>query len=544
MKRRGKRMVLGVVICCLVLITTPAEPSGPDEVLGLIPKPVKLERGAGCFELKRGTPMVLPDDPSWQASAGVFAEKLEKNFDVSVNLFTFKEKDVICPPGKVGIDAGWGLGCQSCEGAILAGEVIKACEMESELPEGIVPAEEGYKIMAGKSVLISAATVHGFHNGLMTLLQLVDARNPLRALPAVAVVDYPRFRWRGMLLDPARHFLPADLIKRYIDLLSELKLNVLHWHLTDDQGFRVEIKSLPKLHEVGSLGEYYTQEQIREIVAYAAVRQVMIVPEIDLPGHSSAILAAYPELSCSGQKVAVRKGPGIYPTALCPGKEEVYTFLDQLFAEIAVLFPAPYVHIGSDEVIAKDWLDYPPNQKLMIEQGYKDRAGLQSYFVNRVNLILKKYQKTMIAWDEVTAYLPDGAVVQAWRSHDYARIAAENGHNAIVSPTSHCYIDYPQLWLTTLKKVYSFEPIPPGLDLKLVPRILGGEVNLWGERVTPKNIDQKTFPRLLAHAEVVWSAKEARNWDDFIKRLHLVRKDMERRGVNFGTTWRDLFLLP
>jgi N-acetyl-beta-hexosaminidase len=389
---------------------------------------------------------------------------------------------------------------------------------------------EGYQLEVGESIRMAAVTPHGLHNGFMTLLQLIAAGDP-PTVPAVKVRDFPRFRWRGMLLDSSRSFLPPDVIRAYIDRLSELKLNVFHWHIVDDQGWRVESRVWPRLHEVGGTlaamntrkqialdrhgwgrdgRGYYTQDELREIVAFARERHVMIVPEIDVPGHSSAMLAAYPELSCSGKPVPLRDKPGIYLSALCPGKEEVYEFLDKLFEELATIFPAPYLHIGSDEVMAGDWQDYPPHQELMAKFGYTDNAGLQSYFVARVHELLKQRGRTMLAWDEVTDYAPAGSVVQAWRKHDYARAAAEKGREVVVSPVTHCYIDYPQLSFT-LKNLYSFEPVPTGLDPSLHHLILGGEVNLWGERVTLDNIDRKAFPRVFAHSEVLWSPAAARD---------------------------------
>jgi len=495
------------------------------KVLPLIPKPVKVERLSGEFILKDGTPLVLPvgADAHGDASARIFADKIKARFGVTLALIAADA----CVPG---------------EDAIILGEAVRSHGLPDESAVGPVTKEEGYELTVGSSILIRAWTSLGVHNALMSLLQLVEGSSSPPKIPAVRVIDCPRFRWRGMLIDPARNFLSLDVVKRYIDYLSELKLNVLHWHLVDDQGWRIESKSFPRLHQVGGQNGYYTQDEIRELVAYAQERHVMVVPEIDMPGHTSALLAAYPYLSCSGKEVPVRKYPGVYSTALCPAKEEVYEFLDRLFGEIKDLFPAPYVHIGSDEVRAKDWLNCPPNKKLLAELGYPEKTGLQRYFVTRVNQILRKYGKTMIGWDEITAYLPEGSVVQAWRRHRYAREAALAGHDAIVSPVSHCYIDYPLL-VTSLKKVYAFEPIPPHLDPRLAQHILGGEINLWGEWVKPGNIDRKAFPRLIAHAEVLWSPAAARDWDDFAERLQVVRAEMQQRGVEFGKPWQDPLLI-
>jgi len=552
-------MKKALVLACLIALTLigVSPVSGQNEIsLPLVPLPAEISAKGGTLILKDTTIISLPDDAGevLKATAAIFAEKAARRYGTS---FELKANG-------------------PCDAEVLVGERAVECG-EAERPSEW-QSDEAYTLRVSERVVLMAGNPHGFHNGFATLLQLL---NDSGEIPKVEIKDSPRFGWRGMLLDSSRSFLPTDVIKRYIDILSELKINRFHWHIVDDQGWRIESQVYPRLHQVGgivsnmndkklkSLAEvqfdehgrrmespryssieeaassrgYYTQEELREIVEYAKARHVMVVPEIDIPGHSSAMLAAYPELSCSGEPVPVRQGPGIYATALCPAKEEVYEFLDNLFAEIADIFPAPYVHIGSDEVLATDWLDYPGNRKLMEEYGYEDKHDLQAHFVRRVDKILEKHNRTMIAWDEITHYAPDGVIIQAWRKHEYARIAAEDGHDSVISPVTHCYIDYPQLSFT-LKNLYGFEPIPEGLDSSLHHHILGGEVNLWGERVTLANIDSKAFPRVIAHSEVMWSQKEDRDWDNFTDRLDRLQKDMERRGVDFGTTWRDILLLP
>ncbi len=530
---------------------------GEKKPLPIIPRPVKISTRSGAFALQDGSSFLFP--AAWKGPAEVFMKKLEERHGIKLKPYHPRalngEGESECGRDEVPVSSG----CLPCRDSIIAGAGY--CPRSEEISFSLL-RQEGYRIDAdAHNVKVTSLTPAGMHNGLMTILQLVRKSRGRPEIPAVSVVDHPRFQWRGMLLDSARSFLPPDVIKKYIDILSEMKLNVLHWHLVDDQGWRIQMKSLPRLHEVGGTLEnlsdkkkraldehgwgadnrgYYTQAELKDIVEYARARQVMIVPEIDVPGHTSAMLAAYPDLSCSGKKVPLREGPGIYPTAVCPGKESVYEFLDTLFGELATIFPAPYVHIGSDEVVASDWMDYPQNRDILERTGYEGKEGLQRYFVERVNKILEKHDKTMIAWDEVTHYIPEGAVVQAWRSHDYARIAAEKGHYSVVSPTSHCYIDYPQLAFT-LKNLYHFEPVPAGLDKKLDLYILGGEVNLWGERVTVNNIDRKAFPRVIGHAEVMWTPPELKDWDHFQSRLKVVKKDMRERGVGFGITWRDIF---
>ncbi len=561
---RLTRFLLVPVVAAAMLAAMPESVVRAScDPLPLVPRPVSAERLDIELTLQPGARVVLPEGAAkaFHKSAEIFADKVRLRHDLEIEVVSGLANE------------------RACEGSILVNEVVEECGLANMLPRGEAPGDEGYKLHAGESMLISARTAHGFHNALMTLMQLIHSSGSHVKVCAASIRDYPRFAWRGMLLDTARSFLPADVMKRYIDILSELKVSRLHWHLVDDQGWRIESKAFPRLHQKGGITSnlsskkleairdvkfdkngkrvprgrferlseardmrgYYTREELEDIVTYAADRQVMIVPEIDVPGHSSAMLAAYPELSCSGKKTPVRQGPGIYPTALCPSKEEVYDFLDTLFAELSGIFPSPYVHIGSDEVLAIDWLNHPGNRELMQAHGYTDKHGLQSYFVERVNEILQHHGKTMIGWDEITGYAPEGSMVQAWRKHGFAAQAARAGHDSVVSPVTHCYIDYPQLAFT-LKNLYLFEPIPERLEQEYHHRILGGEVNLWGERVTLENIDEKAFPRVLAHAEVTWSKKDDRDWKDFVKRLGKVKKDMEQRGVGFGATWRDIIM--
>ena len=519
--------------------------------MSVIPRPVRIDRTKGRFSLRNRTPILLPktSDTKWTRVAEVFVKKAASTHGIDLEAAT--------PGTEV-----------SHNGVFVVEEQAPELDAAYASSPDDFARNEAYEIDVGENVTIRAAHPHGLHNAFATLLQMVDDE---KTVPAAHILDYPRFRHRGLLLDSARSFLPADVIKRYIDIISELKLNVLHLHLVDDQGWRIESGMFPKLHEVGgvvsnlstkklkalasvkydengrrseepryfSIDEasrsrgYYTRDELKDIVDFAAERHVEIIPEIDVPGHSSALLAAYPELSCSGKPVRVKRWPGIYGNALCPGKEEVYEFLDKLFGELREIFPSEYVHIGSDEVKNKTWMSSPHNRRLVEKYDYKDNAGLQSYFVGRVGEILERHGKTMIAWDEVTGYAPEGSIVQAWRRHSYAKKAAEAERDAIVSPVSHCYLDYPQLFFSH-KRLYGFEPVPKGLDASLRRHIIGGEVNLWGEFVTLENTDSKLFPRLLSHAEVMWSPARTRNWNNFAKRLKHIVKRMEAKGVRFG----------
>jgi len=327
-----------ILFAFVLALPAPGKSGDGRASLSLIPWPESVETLGGEFSLKSGAALVLPADvgPDWTGTAELFAEKLERYYGVRLEI----EK-------AAGAD---------CQGSIIVAPAASSCPMPESMGERAGLGDEGYALRTGASILICADTPHGLHNAFMTLLQLVSADSGQPSLPGVLVVDRPNFAWRGLMLDPARSFIPPGRTKRFIDLMSELKLNVFHWHLTDDQGFRMESRVHPRLHEVGGTLEslnrkkkkaldragwgadgrgYYTRDEIRDIVAYAKRRHIMVVPEIDVPGHSSAMLAAYPELSCSGKGAPIRRATAIYPSALCPGKEEVYEFLDSLFGEVA-----------------------------------------------------------------------------------------------------------------------------------------------------------------------------------------------------------------
>lgn len=427
---------------------------------------------------------------------------------------------------------------------------------------------EAYELTVGSSVLtLRAATAAGLFRGAQTIRQLLSSNAATSSQPAdvrwtfpgVRITDEPRYRWRGMLLDCCRHFMPREFVKRYIDLLACHKLNVLHWHLTEDQGWRIEIRRYPKLTEVGAwrratrasetprdaggrYGGFYTQAEIREIVAYAASRHITIVPEIELPGHALAALAAYPEYSCTGGPFEVGVEWGVYDDVYCAGNDATFQFLTDVLDEVIELFPGTYIHIGGDECPKKRWEACPKCQARMQSEGLKDAHELQSYFIRRIERHLNARGRRLIGWDEILeGGLAPNATVQSWRGLEGAIAAAKAGHDVICSPTSHCYLDYPQApdpskpdWMavTTLEKAYSFEPTPDALTAAEAKHVLGLEGNLWSERTPPPEaVDRQVFPRLCALAEVGWSAKEARNWDDFQRRLAVHIRRLRAQGV-------------
>jgi hexosaminidase len=446
--------------------------------------------------------------------------------------------------------------------------------------------EEGYILEVKSSEITLSATTHkGVFNGLQTLRQLLPSDWESKSNPSskgeiigCKIVDYPRYKWRGLMLDVSRHFFTVDEVKQYIDRMSTYKFNVFHWHLSDDEGWRVEIKSLPKLTELGAwrierngrfgegrpypkegekntYGGFYTQEQIKDVVKYAAERNITIVPEIDMPGHSMAILTAYPELSTKkepkfvnpGSKFAEWFGPHefkmLIENTLNPADEKVYEFVDKVMTELAQLFPGEYIHMGGDEAYHGFWEEDKNVQAFMKKNNLKDTKELQGYFVKRVNTIINSKGKKMIGWDEILdgGGLPKSTSVMSWRGMDGGIKAAKDGHQVVMAPTTFAYIDYTQGDKSvenpiysdlSLAKSYSFEPTPEGVDPKY---ILGGQANLWTEVIpTIQFAFYMTYPRAMAIAEKVWSPKGASDFTNFLNRLEGEFKRFDNAEVNIS----------
>lgn len=444
---------------------------------------------------------------------------------------------------------------------------------------------EGYTLEVNdKEITINANKPAGIFYGLQTFRQLlpanfesVDYPMGIGMIMGCKITDYPRFGWRGLMFDDSRHFFGVDAVKSYIDKMAQYKFNVFHWHLTDDEGWRIEIKSLPKLTEVGAwrverngkfgenrpypkegekatYGGFYTQEQIKEVIKYAADRNIRIIPEIDIPGHSMAALAAYPELSTlkqpkfvnPGSKFAEWYGDGkfemLIENTLNPADEAVYTFVDKVMTEVAALFPSEYIHMGGDECYHGFWEKDLSVQKSMQKNKIKDTHELQSYFVKRVEKIINSKGKKMIGWDEILeGGLADGAAVMSWRGMKGGIEAAKMGHRVVMSPTTFAYLDYTQgdksvenpIYADlSLRKAYSFEPLPEGVDPKF---ILGGQGNLWTEVIPNIQFaNYMTYPRAFAISESVWSPKESKNFENFISRTeqHFTRFDASKTNIS------------
>ncbi|HEX5833164.1 MAG TPA: family 20 glycosylhydrolase [Pyrinomonadaceae bacterium] len=401
-----------------------------------------------------------------------------------------------------------------------------------EGPGKDVPAvdeNESYRIdITSRQALLSAPTVVGAIRGLETVLQLLDADRRGYFLPGVKIQDQPRFPWRGLLIDVARHFEPIEVLKRNLDALAALKMNVFHWHLTEDQGFRVESKKYPKLHQLGSDGNYYTQEQIKDVIAYARDRGIRVVPEFDIPGHSTSWLVGYPELGSAPGPYTIERRPGIFEPALDPTREEVYKFLEGFLGEMAALFPDAYLHIGGDENEGKHWDRNPAIQAYMKAKGIKDNHALQAYFNTRLLKILQKHGKKMIGWDEILQpELPKDVVIHSWRGTAALAEAARKGYDGILS--NGYYIDLIQ----PASQHYVPDPLPA--DSTLTPaearHVLGGEATMWAEWVTHETIDSRIWPRTAAIAERLWSPRTVTDVNDMYRRLAVISLQLEELGL-------------
>ena len=410
-------------------------------------------------------------------------------------------------------------------------------------------------------ITITASQTQGVFWGFQTLNQLVDSSQTSLSIPCATIHDFPRFEYRGLHLDVARHMFSVDFIKKYIDLMASYKLNKFHWHLTDDQGWRIEIKGYPKLQEISAYraqtpvaryrswlkrlgldwlntfdgkpyGGYYSQDEIKEVVEYARKRHVTIIPEIEMPGHSLAVLAAYPELGCHGSNYQTATHWGTFDDIFCAGNEETFAFLENVLAEVMDLFPSEYIHIGGDETRKKKWRACPRCQARMNEERLVDANALQSYFVGRIEKFLNSKKRQIIGWDEILeGGLAPNAVVMSWRGIEGGIESARLGHNVIMTPENELYFNFHQSLKQTeplaigkylpLQKVYQYEPIPEVLTDEQAKYIWGAQANVWTEYLkTPAEVEYMVFPRVLALAEIVWTPASKKNYIHFISRLH------------------------
>ena len=393
-----------------------------------------------------------------------------------------------------------------------------------------VENSEGYELKIDSlNIEIKASTSGGIFYGLQTLRQLLCTSGK-GLLQAVSIKDFPRFGWRGVMLDVSRTFLPVNLVKRYIDLFSEYKLNVVHLHLTDDQGWRIEIKRYPLLTELGSkfdakyntMGGYYSQDDIRELVRYAGRRNVTLVPEIELPGHACAALAAYPWLSCAGIKPEIHtffEGPSVHNEIFCAGKPEVYVFIFNVLDELIDLFPSKYIHIGGDEAPKEEWKKCIFCQKTMKDNNLNNEEELQSYFVRRIGEHLRNKNRILVGWDEIYdgGKLRGDEVLMFWRGwkSDSISKAASKGFKIVASPTTYCYFDYDYEKIDT-RKVFEYEPVPSAASAEAAKNYIGIQANFWSHiDRSENNIDKQLFPRIFGLAETAWTLPENHTWESF-----------------------------
>jgi len=542
-----RSLISGAITFLFLALTlvcrTATEPtkSGPYTGISIIPKPMKMVSRDGRFII---TPKIrfeiIGDYHRVMPIAGYFSDLLKRSTGWSPS-FASREDSVKSPTITMALDEG-----------------------RSDL------GEEGYALSVHPdTVLLTAGYPAGLFYGVQTLRQLlpseIESLSPVKkkmdwAIPCLDITDKPRFPWRGLMLDVSRHFFPKEFIYDFIDHLAMHKLNTFHWHLVDDQGWRVEIKKYPRLTEVGAWrvdredlhwnarenqkpgekadhGGFYTQDEIRDIVAYAKSRFVTIVPEIEMPGHTTAALAAYPRYSCTGGPFTVLPG-GVWPITdiFCAGKDETFDFLRDILTEVMELFPGQYIHIGGDEANKKEWKACDLCQERMRTEGLKNEHELQSYFIRRMEEFILSKGRRLIGWDEILeGGLAPQATVMSWRGTKGGIAAARQGHDVVMSPTSHCYLDYYQGdrndeplaigGFLPLKKVYSFEE----------RHILGIQANLWTEYVaTPEHAEYMLFPRTSALAEAAWSTSENRDWEDFATRMEKQFDRYEAAGIHYA----------
>ena len=415
--------------------------------------------------------------------------------------------------------------------------VVEAGRANQVVPE--LGEDESYRLeITPSAATLSAPTGLGVMRGFATFLQLLETTPQGFAVPALTIEDHPRFPWRGLMIDVGRHFMPLDVLRRNLDGMAAVKLNVFHWHLSENQGFRVESKRFPKLAEMGSDGFYYTQDQVRDLIAYAAERGIRVVPEFDMPGHSTAWFVGYPELASAPGPYQIERKWGIFDPAMDPTEEETYRFLDRFIGEMAGLFPDKYFHIGGDEVNGKQWDANPKIQAFMRAHGLKTNQDLQAYFNERVEKTVAKHGKIMVGWDEILRpTLPKDIVVQSWRGQESLAQAAKMGFRGILS-----YGYYLDLMHPTARH-YAVDPMSDGAA-NLTPDeaklILGGEACMWSEYVSPENIDSRIWPRMAAIAERLWSAQSVVDADSMYRRMEVTSRWLEWFGLTHNSNYSPM----
>lgn len=505
--------------------------------LSVIPQPVEMKRGSGFFYFTNKTKILYRNE----------------NLSWMVNQFTDSFTEFYEEPS----DSG--------KKYFVPNKFILSLDSTLNLPF------DGYHLeIRKKLILLDAPSHEGIFRGLQTLSQLIFLNTisvDKVTVPVLEITDYPRFNWRGMMIDVSRHFMPSDDLKKIIDYMALYKYNKLHWHLTDDQGWRIEIKKYPLLTEIGAWrdstlkghysdepvvynkerhGGFYTQEEIKDIIEYARLRFIEVIPEIEMPGHAKAAIAAYPELGVTGEKTGVKSNWGISPYIYSP-KESSFEFLENVLEEVISLFPSEYIHIGGDEAIKDQWEESEEVQELIKALGLNDEHELQSWFIKRIERFLNSNNKKLIGWDEILeGGLAPNATVMSWRGMEGGKKAAEMGHDVIMSPTSHAYFDYYQAkpiekeqlaigGYLPIEKVYSLEPVPEELSKDKKKHILGAQANVWTEYINNREeMEYMIFPRMLAMSEVTWTLAEQKNTEHFLQKVKDHELLFEILGVNYS----------
>lgn len=545
-----KKHVFILGICFLLLSIISCKRQNAPNTYSVIPYPNSLVQEDGTFVFNKKTKMICT------SSLDSASQEVVRNFSALLNNVAGLKTECIVDEEK-------------------SDKNIVFFDLDTSI------ADEGYSLDIDPSkIIIKASSAAGFYYAVQSLKQLLPIavygdKESVSVeeweVPCAHIDDAPRFSYRGMHLDVARHFFSVDEVKRYIDLLAMHKLNVFHWHLTDDQGWRIEIKKYPKLTEIGSIrkytmveknfdqydntpyGGYYTQEQIRDIVNYAKERFITIIPEVDLPGHMVAALASYPSLGCTGGPYEVQGVWGVHPDVLCAGKEETYEFVTDVLSEVIELFPSRYIHIGGDECPKDRWKKCPLCQVRIRKLGLKTdkehtaEERLQSYFMTRVEKFLNENNRQIIGWDEILeGGAAPNATVMSWRGTDGGVQAAKLRHNVVMTPNTYLYFDYYQSEDTQteplaigsyvpLERVYDFEPVPDTLDNDSKKYILGAQANLWTEYISDfKQVEYMLLPRLDALSEVQWTQPENKNWVNFLDRLQHNIQVYDLKGYNYG----------
>lgn len=546
-----------IILFSFIVALSACSAQGQSSKIAIIPEPVQLVQKSVSFTLPQQVVIAAPASADMKPVVNALQQKLE----ITGAAVAVKEKDA-----------------------------SSTIQLSLNAKQDAALGKEGYKLVVNPNhISIAANTPAGLFYGVQTLFQLfpkeIESKEPIKGivwtLPLVEIMDYPRFGWRGLMFDVTRHFFTKEEVKRFIDNMVRFKYNLLHLHLTDDEGWRIEIKSLPQLTKVGAwnvkkegnfgtfspptpdeprnYGGFYTKEDLKEIIQYAADRYVNVLPEIDVPGHSLAAIASYPELSCTpeAKNYVVRSGEqimdwsrGAPPIALvdntlCPANEKVYAFLEKVITEVAEIFPFEYIHMGGDEAPHNFWEKNPMIRELMKREKLTTMEQVQNYFTKRVEGIVRSKGKKFIGWDEITegGGLPPTAAVMSWRGMKQGTEAAKKGHDVVMSPTQYAYLDYmqgdvamePRIYASlSLSKSYEFDPLPQGVDPR---RIKGGQANLWTEQVyNMRHAEYMVWPRALAIAESVWSPKEKKDKDHFFSKVENQFERFDQAEIKYATS--------